>query len=161
MTEPEEVRASGTRKCPRCRVPLEVMAHEGFKGATCPKCEGIWLGADDLLSALRHYATDKGVALKTVALLETPAKPSGLRCPQCPSELQVIALRAIEVEKCPSCRGVFLDRGESEAIAERVMLAKATWEPAHHELMRIVRERLMIERVQRQAGGHHDGWGEL
>jgi Zn-finger nucleic acid-binding protein len=59
------------------------------------------------------------------------------------------------VEKCPSCRGVFLDHGESEAIAERVMLAKATWEPAHQELMLAVFERMANERAQR--GSEWDG----
>ena len=158
MSKPGEDRASDKGKCPRCRVFLEVITHEGFKGGGCPKCAGIWLGANDLVNALRFYAANKGVALKTIALLEAPARPSALRCPQCSSALQSIALRAVEVEKCPSCRGVFLDHGESEAIAERVMLAKATWEPAHQELMLAVFERMANERAQRGGSEWDGGW---
>ena len=160
MSEPERVRAADVGKCPRCKVALNVMAHEGFKGAGCLKCEGIWLGAKDLSNAIRSYGANRGVALKTIALLEAPARPSGLRCPQCSSALESISLRAVEVEKCPSCRGVFLDRGEKEAIAERVLLAKATWEPAHQELMLAVFERMANERARRggSTGGVEHTW---
>ena len=131
-------------KCPRCGVELETLTHAGVKGAGCPKCEGVWLSAADLVTAIRLYAADHGVALETIALLEGPARPTELRCPDCPSSLQLIALRGVDVERCPSCRGVFLDRGEIEAIAKRVMQASATWEPAKQELLqtlRLARER--------------------
>jgi Zn-finger nucleic acid-binding protein len=137
-------------QCPHCRVDLAVLTHSGINWAGCPKCQGVWLAGPDVAKALRLYAADQGVALETIALLEGVAQPSALPCPQCPaSTLQVITLRGVEVEKCVSCRGVFLDRGEGEAIAKRVVFSEATWKPAHQELMRTVRKRLSLEQTLR------------
>jgi Zn-finger nucleic acid-binding protein len=137
-------------QCPHCRVELKVLTHSGINWAGCPKCEGVWLAAPDVIKALRLYAADQGVALETIALLEGVAQASALPCPQCPaSTLQVITLRGVEVEKCSSCRGVFLDRGEGEAIAQRLAFSSATWGPAHQELMRTLRKRLSFEQTLR------------
>ena len=139
-------------QCPHCRVELKVLTHSGINWAGCPKCEGVWLTAPDLIKALRLYAADQGVALETIALLEGAAQPSALHCPQCPgSTLQVITLRGVEVEKCVSCRGVFLNRGEGEVIAQRLVFASATWEPAHQELLHTLRKRLSLEQTLRAA----------
>lgn len=139
--------------CPRCGVELEILSHAGIKSASCPKCAGVWLSAADLTSAIRSYAADQGAALKTIALMGGPAQPTALRCRECSSLLQAIALRGVDAERCPFCRGVFLDRGESETIAKRVIHSATTWEPAHQEFvetLRVLRERLARER-EREA----------
>lgn len=41
-------------------------------------------------------------------------------CPQCPNTMLVMADRSgIEIDYCPKCRGVWLDRGELDKIVER------------------------------------------
>ena len=143
-------------RCPHCRVDLKVLTHSGITWAGCPKCEGVWLSAPDVVKALRLYAADQGVALETIALLEGVAQPSALLCPQCPaSMLHVITLRGVEVEKCVSCRGVFLGRGEGEVIAQRLVFAEATWKPAHQELVRTLRKRLSFEQALMAAMPPH------
>ena len=43
-----------------------------------------------------------------------------MMCPTCPEDLLVMADRAgIEIDYCPNCRGVWLDRGELDKIIER------------------------------------------
>ncbi len=43
-----------------------------------------------------------------------------MNCPTCPAAVLVMADRAgIEIDYCPSCRGVWLDRGELDKIIER------------------------------------------
>jgi uncharacterized protein len=37
-------------------------------------------------------------------------------CPACGAEMQTVVRQAIEIERCTSCRGVFLDRGELEKL---------------------------------------------
>ncbi|RME22976.1 MAG: hypothetical protein D6806_12070 [Deltaproteobacteria bacterium] len=39
-----------------------------------------------------------------------------MRCPKCNSEMKKVTVRKIEVDRCPSCGGIFLDKGELEAI---------------------------------------------
>ncbi len=43
-----------------------------------------------------------------------------MKCPRCPEATLVAADRQdIEIDLCPSCRGVWLDRGELDKVIER------------------------------------------
>ena len=52
-----------------------------------------------------------------------------MKCPHCPTATLVITERSgIEIDYCPQCRGVWLDRGELDKLLER---AQNEYEPAH------------------------------
>ncbi len=55
------------------------------------------------------------------ATLNTPAdaKGHGLLCPTCRVDLVMSERQGIEIDYCPKCRGVWLDRGELDKIIER------------------------------------------
>jgi uncharacterized protein len=40
-------------------------------------------------------------------------------CPNCDSELKLSERQGVEIDYCPKCRGVWLDRGELDKIVER------------------------------------------
>jgi len=40
-------------------------------------------------------------------------------CPNCQTQLTMTERQGIEIDYCPSCRGVWLDRGELDKIIER------------------------------------------
>ena len=40
-------------------------------------------------------------------------------CPACKSELKMSERSGVEIDYCPQCRGVWLDRGELDKIIER------------------------------------------
>jgi Zn-finger nucleic acid-binding protein len=42
-----------------------------------------------------------------------------MKCPVCNMELQIAVRAGIEIDYCPNCRGVWLDRGELDKIIER------------------------------------------
>ena len=42
-----------------------------------------------------------------------------MQCPTCASELRLTERHHIEIDYCPQCRGVWLDRGELDKIIER------------------------------------------
>jgi Zn-finger nucleic acid-binding protein len=42
-----------------------------------------------------------------------------MKCPHCQVDLQMTERQGIEVDYCPNCRGVWLDRGELDKIIER------------------------------------------
>lgn len=47
-------------------------------------------------------------------------RPSqGLMCPACRVDLVMSERQGIEIDYCPQCRGVWLDRGELDKIIER------------------------------------------
>lgn len=47
------------------------------------------------------------------------ATKAGMNCPLDGSPLQMTERQGIEIDYCPTCRGVWLDRGELEKIIER------------------------------------------
>lgn len=56
---------------------------------------------------------------------QTTAKP-GFDCPNCGVGLVMTDRQGIEIDYCPQCRGVWLDRGELDKIIERSQQPAAT-----------------------------------
>lgn len=48
-----------------------------------------------------------------------------MKCPNDQTTLQMSDRQGIEIDYCPECRGVWLDRGELDKIIERT----ASWQP--------------------------------
>jgi uncharacterized protein len=42
-----------------------------------------------------------------------------MKCPICDVDLQLAERQGVEIDYCPKCRGVWLDRGELDKIIER------------------------------------------
>ena len=42
-----------------------------------------------------------------------------MKCPKCQVDLMISDRQGIEIDFCPQCRGVWLDRGELDKITER------------------------------------------
>ena len=42
-----------------------------------------------------------------------------MQCPVCHIDLQMMERQGIEIDYCPRCRGVWLDRGELDKIIQR------------------------------------------
>jgi len=40
-----------------------------------------------------------------------------LQCPNCSTEMQLMQKNEVEIDYCPRCKGVWLDRGEIDKIA--------------------------------------------
>lgn len=53
-----------------------------------------------------------------------------MRCPICSVDLQMTDRQGIEIDYCPQCRGVWLDRGELDKLIERSTAREAAWEEA-------------------------------
>jgi len=51
-----------------------------------------------------------------------------MNCPVCQVELKIADRQGVEIDYCPKCRGVWLDRGELDKIIERSTSARS-WEP--------------------------------
>ena len=42
-----------------------------------------------------------------------------MKCPKCHADLMISDRQGIEIDFCPQCRGVWLDRGELDKVIER------------------------------------------
>ncbi len=53
-----------------------------------------------------------------------------MKCPHCPEATLVMSERqGIEIDYCPQCRGVWLDRGELDKLVERAASAQPAAQP--------------------------------
>ena len=53
-----------------------------------------------------------------------------MKCPKCPEAVLVMTERqAVEIDYCPLCRGVWLDRGELDKLVERSAVLTAPVAP--------------------------------
>jgi uncharacterized protein len=53
-----------------------------------------------------------------------------MKCPVCDVPLSISSREGVEIDFCPQCRGVWLDRGELDKVIERVSTTMATAGPA-------------------------------
>ena len=64
------------------------------------------------------------------------AEGEPMKCPNCPdSKLTLAERQGIEIDYCPDCRGVWLDRGELDKIIERASSAMESAQPQRPQQM--------------------------
>jgi Zn-finger nucleic acid-binding protein len=71
---------------------------------------------------------DVGRAAATSRTKRKEADP--MKCPLCSVDLVMADRQGVEIDYCPKCRGVWLDRGEIDKIIERSAAAEAAQQPA-------------------------------
>ncbi len=60
-----------------------------------------------------------------------------MNCPSCQDErLAITERQGVEIDYCPRCRGVWLDRGELDKLIERAAPAPAAVVPSYDERRR-------------------------
>jgi Zn-finger nucleic acid-binding protein len=60
----------------------------------------------------------------------TQPASAGLLCPVCKVDLVMTERKDVEIDYCPKCRGVWLDRGELDKIIEKSAAHEAQQRPA-------------------------------
>jgi len=139
-------------KCPKCQASLEASNFEGGHFHHCPSCGGFWIKHQTLLDLIRKAAASAGVERKALGLIETVPVETRHSCPTCASTyLDAVRFRAVEVERCAECRGVFLDSGELQLIAERVVDAQRQWRVEEAEWSQLVAELKLAKASDRAA----------
>ena len=94
--------------CPRDGAALAVSRSPDVKALLCEQCHGLWLPYSAVIRAIGH--------------VPKPQVPQGratsLKCPHDAAALSQVTHYGAEVDLCPDCSGVWLDRGEQEQIIE-------------------------------------------
>ena len=76
-----------------------------------------------------------------------------MRCPVCSVTLTMSNRQGVEIDYCPQCRGVWLDRGELDKIIERSAVETAAPQ-------RDADPRARYDDEYRDRGGHHGSRGK-
>lgn len=92
--------------CPRDSAVLASNDVDGYRYHTCGECEGYWIGA----SVLRRNMEPE--ALRAIVARAAEAPPSALFCLADRTPLAAITTHGCEIDLCPRCHALWLDRGE-------------------------------------------------
>ena len=68
-----------------------------------------------------------------------------MNCPKCPGSMRSYERNGVHIEQCDTCRGIFLDHGELEALTR----AEAQWSQQQQQQPRYA--------GSPEYGGHHGG----
>ncbi len=110
--------------CPVCGAPLELAHAAGVVADGCRACGGLWLDAGEM----QHLANHPEALLE----LARRFRPEGgewdllerrRSCPRCRTGLlpfEFASLRGIQLDRCDTCKGLWLDHGEAEQIEARL-----------------------------------------
>ena len=80
-------------------------------------------------------------------------------CPNCKTALSLAERQGVEIDYCPQCRGVWLDRGELDRIIERNEreLSAAPPRGDQRDSYSDQRERYGEQRGYKESHGHYSG----
>lgn len=95
--------------CPRDNTALTPKNFKLHQIQHCSCCKGVWLPGEMVPTLLSSSANGRIRNLKQI-------KKSPLSCPRQCSDLQEMQINGILLDACPACGGVWLDRGEIEAV---------------------------------------------
>jgi Zn-finger nucleic acid-binding protein len=106
LERPSRMVANCVPVCPRDSGSLNSFRTREVDALQCDHCRGLWLPPETVARALGHAVPS---APRLVAR-------SSARCPCDGDCLTPVRAHGIEIDVCPSCRGVWLDRGELDRI---------------------------------------------
>ena len=111
------------RRCPRCGEALRRWTLGATQLDGCDTCGGVWFDADELRSiATSGDGLDQAEETFSPGLAGAVGDGDG-KCPACRTELKKFSFpyaKAIELDGCPDCKGIWFDDGELEQLAQRV-----------------------------------------
>ncbi|MGD2175866.1 MAG: zf-TFIIB domain-containing protein [Candidatus Brocadiaceae bacterium] len=114
------------RACPVCGESLARYSAHGVDFEACPRCKGIWLDREELRALKDRSSGELWGSLRWLddevdAIESAHAVASGRDCPECEgAELRATTFgtSSVVLDVCPSCRGVWIDRGEFREILQ-------------------------------------------
>jgi len=137
--------------CPGCGQNLFVYSIFSMDFEGCPKCKGIWLIKDELrkLKNKVNGGSMRWLNDEIEDMEKTSARVTNRFCVKCKTIKMVSVLfgkSSIVVDWCPQCHGIWLDKGEFEAITAYLRAELGTMHPKDIE-------KLIAEDIERVWSG--------
>ena len=145
-------------QCPSCNNPLvsvDLTKHGLMSIQACRKCGGCWVDKSELESV--HAGTWSSVHAMGVQVAEALSETI---CPRCAVQCTKISPEdheELNIDRCPSCHGLWLDRGELDAlftVATEYGEAHSTLieKPAEWSVLRWLTYRMALSWTRTHAG---------
>ncbi len=134
-------------RCPEDKSELHPTDYKGVSIEECPKCLGRWFDRDELREAkdrtdddLRWLDFDPFA--EEADRFAVPSK--GKRCPKDSTGMEALTYErsGVVIDRCPRCRGLWLNHGEFEKIVqylERIVSSETSPELARDALKQLIK----------------------
>jgi Zn-finger nucleic acid-binding protein len=103
----------GHKKCPRCDETLYMIERGGVRLDHCWSCRGIWFESTEL-----DELVDEDGTLELLIEITGKLEGEGLLCPECREIMSTHEIFGVYVDQCPECKGIWMDKGETEKVWE-------------------------------------------
>ncbi|MGA1821139.1 MAG: zf-TFIIB domain-containing protein [Thermoplasmatota archaeon] len=101
------------RICPRCDEDMCIEERGGEKLEVCTQCGGIWFDPHELDELL-----GEDISIELLINIKKPIKGENLKCPSCREYMETKDIFGVQVDECRTCKGIWLDSGETQKIWE-------------------------------------------
>lgn len=103
-------------RCPKCGGSLRSVVYEGVEINRCVNCGGLWFDSQEV-EQLREIEGSESLDIGDPRLgNQFDRSGKKIECPRCQGQQMIRMLDideySIWYEKCPLCRGIWLDAGE-------------------------------------------------
>ena len=106
--------------CPKCKIELKPKVIGETTVDECSKCKGLWFDKDELRKVKDFTDSDLNWLDFEIWKHEDKfiQKKTSLICPNCNTNTKSINYgdTSIEIDFCPTCKGIWLDKGEFNKI---------------------------------------------
>lgn len=106
-------------RCPLCKTQADLIKYEGVPIYNCGSCGGHWITKArlDVILARRQVVMPDPVKQKMIEIADASNSTQKLWCMTCGKDMLKEQFRywpEIQIDCCPKCGGIWLDRGELE-----------------------------------------------
>ena len=106
-------------RCPICKTKADLIRYEGATIYNCGSCGGHWMSEArlDVILARREVVMPDPVKRKMIEIADESNSTQELWCVTCGKAMvkeQFKHWAEIQLDRCPKCNGIWLDRGELE-----------------------------------------------
>ncbi|HEY3448636.1 MAG TPA: zf-TFIIB domain-containing protein [Myxococcales bacterium] len=97
--------------CPGCKAEMTESTSGGLSVDVCPSCSGLWLDRDEF-EKLGGELPKGGVCYG-----------GDRRCPRCDAPMEIRPSKVAELDLCPHCKGMYLDKAELNLLVRVAQVA--------------------------------------
>jgi len=143
-------------QCPSCRHSLRTIDYEGIAIDLCDGCHGQWLDSGELRHIIKAREVRFDAESRRAAVEATKMQGVALEdidrtliCPKCDMDMTPVNFggdSSIIIDRCHSCRGVWLEHGELDAIQ---MVAESWEDNLPNDL---ARHRAALRKIEVETG---------